>query len=49
MTKIKITEEYWHSYHNISECYYHIRKIIESYIKNQGRDEDIGQLRLFDI
>ena len=25
------------------------RKIIESYIENQGRDEDIGQLRLFDI
>jgi putative transposase len=151
MTKIKITEEYWHWYHNVSECYYHIqitikyrkrifekdienaiievvrgfkeryyidiytigfdknhvhflcrflpkysggqvirliksitsqkifkdypmvkkelwggefwsdgyfiatvsgrgdRKIIESYIKNQGRDEDIGQLRLFDI
>jgi len=25
------------------------RKIIESYIKNQGREEDIGQLKLFDV
>jgi hypothetical protein len=25
------------------------RKIIENYIKNQGREEDVKQLRLFDI